>query len=323
MSMAVPSQSPREGVNQRLPFLTLSRFFALFFALVACAPRARAWDREGHRLTAEVAEAYLTPATKEQVQKLLGKETLAGVAPWADEYRENHPETAPWHYDNIPASAAAYDRDRDCPVSRGPVSPWRDCVTDRILYFEQRLGDPSLSLSDRAQALKFLVHFVGDLHQPLHTIGDARGGNDVHVKIFGQQCRTGGGCNLHEVWDTELVEERGLNEGKHLALLLEEIQQNHWEKFGAGDPVGWTNQSHRLGQRALVRNDVTLPRAYMDDEEKVADGELAVGGLRLARVLNTILGGDPATASPEPGRTPLPPAASRPDGASSSPRESH
>lgn len=274
--------------------LFIRRFLLLTTCLLAAAPSpARAWDREGHRLTAEVAETYLAPATQEQVQALLGEETLPGVAPWADEYRREHPETGPWHYVNIPSSAAAYDRERDCPLGHNPASPWRDCVTDRILYFEQRLGDMSLSRADRAQALKFLVHLVGDLHQPLHAIGDARGGNDIRVKIFGGECGRGD-CNLHEVWDTELVEERGLSEKKHLAVLLDEIQANHWEKFAAGDPVAWTNQSHKLGQRALVRNDVTLPRAYMDDEEKVADGELAIGGLRLAHVLNTILGGEAA-----------------------------
>ncbi len=278
--------------------------FALLFCLAAISPAAWAWGREGPRLTALVAEAYLTPATKVQVQALLGRETLAGVAPWADEYRELHPETARWHFDDIPGSEARYNRQRDCPAGRDPAFPWRDCLTDRILYFEGRLGNRSLDPAERAQALKFLVHFLGDLHQPLHTIADARGGNEIHVKIFGQQCENGAGCNLHEVWDTELVEEHGLGEKKHLAVLLEDIQANHWERFAAGDPVSWTNQSHRLAQTALVRNDVTLPQAYMTDESRVVDGELAVGGLRLARVLNTILGGDALVSAP---RADMPP----------------
>lgn len=268
------------------------------------SPAAWGWGREGHRLTALVAETYLTPAAKEQVEALLGRESLAGVAPWADEYREMHPETAPWHFDDIPGSEAKYDRQRDCPVGRDSASPWRDCLTDRILYFEERLADTSLGRAERAQALKFLVHFMGDLHQPLHTVADARGGNDLHVKIFGQQCGNGNGCNLHEVWDTELVEAHGLSEKKHLAVLLSEIQANHWERFAAGDPVSWTNQSHRLGQTALVRNDVTLPQEYMTDESKVVDGELAVGGLRLAHVLNTILGDDPRIPGPRVGVPP-------------------
>lgn len=280
------------------------RLLAVLLCLPALTSPAWAWGREGHRLTALVAEAYLTPAAKEQVRVLLGRETLADVSPWADQYRENHPETERWHFDDIPAGETSYVRERDCPVSRDARSPWRDCATDRILYFEQRLGDRSLSPVERAQALKFLVHFVGDLHQPLHTVADARGGNDLHVRIFGQQCA--GSCNLHEVWDTELVEERGLSEKKHLQLLLDEIQQQHWERFGAGDPVSWTNQSHRLAQRALVRDGVTLPREYMTDEEKVADGELAVGGLRLAHVLNNLLGDPAPEAAPPAGRQPLP-----------------
>ena len=131
------------------------------------------------------------------------------------------------------------------------------------------------------------------------------------MTILGSSCGAGGTCNLHEVWDTELVEGRGLSEKKHLALLLQDIQQGHWQTFAGGDPVSWTNQSHRLGQGALVRTDVVLPRAYLDEEGKVADEELALGGLRLARVLNMILGqppganADPATPSGA-GRAPLP-----------------
>src|SRR5580698_5747428 len=86
-----------------------------------------AWGREGHRLTALVAEAYLTPETRAQIAELLHKETLAEVAPWADEYRVDHPETGKWHYVDIPKSEAKFDRNRDCPVSEtDPKSPWRD-----------------------------------------------------------------------------------------------------------------------------------------------------------------------------------------------------
>jgi hypothetical protein len=120
------------------------RRFALsgLLLLNMAVPRSWAWGREGHRLTALVAEQYLTPETRAAIAELLHKETLADVAPWADEYRSELPETAKWHFVDIPGDASSFDRIRDCPASEtDPKSPWRDCVTDRILYFEGILGD--------------------------------------------------------------------------------------------------------------------------------------------------------------------------------------
>lgn len=107
-----------------------------------------AWGKEGHRLTGLIAEQYLTPAAKAKIAQLLGGETLADLPPWADSYPTEHPETGKWHYVNIPSSEAKYDR--DCPIPRtDPNSLWRDCVTDRILLFEQRLKDAPLSPAER------------------------------------------------------------------------------------------------------------------------------------------------------------------------------
>ncbi len=96
-----------------------------------------------------------------------------------------------WHYLNIPPEASGYDRDRDCPRQPGTNAGsrgdrWRDCVVDRIGYWEERLGNPKLDRADRATALKYIVHFIGDLHQPFHALGVGRGGNDVNVRVFGQ-----------------------------------------------------------------------------------------------------------------------------------------
>ena len=258
------------------------------------------WGREGHRLTALVAETYLTPETKAQVALLLGadsksKETLAEIAPWADEYRQSHPETAGWHYVDIPAAQDKYDRQRDCPLSAtDPKSPWRDCVTDRILYFEGRLGDESLSLKDRAVALKFLVHLIGDIHQPFHALGDMRGGNEISVSFLGSsQCDTNR-CNLHGVWDESMIEERHLSEAKYVTLLQQEIAENHWEKLSGGEPTTWANISHEYAVRAILPTGSVVTREYYDEEVKVVDSELALGGLRLAHVLNRILGAEAA-----------------------------
>jgi hypothetical protein len=257
--------------------------------LSVATPRSWAWGREGHRLTALVAEEYLTRDARLQIAELLHGETLADVASWADEYRKVASETAKWHYVDIPGTAEKFDRDRDCPVSADKNSPWRDCVTDRILYFESRLADTSLDPRERAMALKFLVHFIGDVHQPFHAIGDARGGNQIRVTFLGsQQCGTSL-CNLHSVWDDAIIEEQSLNDKKYTARLLEEIKQNNWERFAGGDPVAWANASHHYAVLAEAPNGAMLMRDYLTEETRVVDAELALGGLRLAHVLNAIL----------------------------------
>lgn len=231
---------------------------------------------------------------------LLGTETLADVAPWADDYRSSHPETAPWHYVDTPKAEEKFDRTRDCPPSTtDPKSPWRDCITDRILYFEGRLGDDTLSRDERAIALKFLVHLIGDVHQPLHTIGDDRGGNNVAVTFLGSATCGTYKCNLHGVWDDSLIDHRGLNEPKYTAALLQEIRDNHWERMSGGEPTTWASVSHHYAGQAYAPNGALLTREYVEEETKVVDAELALGGLRLAHVLNRILVAPDTDATPE------------------------
>jgi len=268
----------------------------LLFLILVFAPRQGwAWGREGHRLTALIAEQYLAPEVKAQIEALLRADgdpnaSLADIAPWADEYRTVHAETAPWHFVDIPKSAAAFDRNRDCPVSsQDPKSPWRDCVTDRILYFEGRLGDTSLSSQERAIALKFLVHLIGDVHQPFHALGDDRGGNNLRVNFLGSSQCGSSPCNLHNVWDDEMIEHENLSEAKFTDMLLQQIKDNHWDRLSGGEPTTWANISHYYAVEAYAPNGALLNRDYVDQETKVVNAQLALGGLRLARVLNRIL----------------------------------
>ncbi len=302
-SMEAPTPGTAKNSSATLPAHWMRNLAAGLFLLAVAAPQSWAWGREGHRLTALVAEHYLTPETKAQVDELLKHQTLADVAPWADEYRSDHPETGAWHYVDIPASAAEYDRNRDCPVSTSdPKSPWRDCVTDRILYFEGRLGDTSLPPAERATALKFLVHLIGDVHQPFHAMGDDRGGNNISVDFLGLSVCGSYKCNLHGIWDDSMIEEQGLSEKKYTERLLQEINDNHWEHLSGGSPAAWANVSHHYAVNALAPNGALITHAYVNEESKIVDAELALGGLRLARVLNRIL----TPATPQPGQTPMP-----------------
>jgi hypothetical protein len=287
---------------------------ALLFCLAT--PRTWAWGREGHRLTALVADNYLTPETRGAIRDLLGKDSIADVASWADAYRQEHPETGKWHFADTPRAEATYNRDRDCPVSPDVTSKWRDCVVDRILYFEMRLADKSLSHDDRAEALKYVIHFIGDIHQPLHVIGEARGGNQIRVAFLGSTQCGSYKCNLHGVWDESLIEEHGLNEKKYTAYLLTDIAEHNWEKLAGGNPVQWANASHQYAVKAFAPDGALITKQYYTEEINVVDSQLALGGLRLARVLNTILGGQavpPMPLKPNiPARTPMPKAYAAP-----------
>jgi hypothetical protein len=230
------------------------------------------------------------------VADLLGDESLADVAVWADSYLDGNNQTSFWHYVDIPLDANGYDRDRDCPrqpaVRAGSRKDrWRDCAVDRILYSEDRLRDASLDRADRAVALKFLVHLVGDLHQPFHGLELQRGGNGIPVVLFGSpRCHYDDGtsfaCNLHAVWDGELIAHRGLSDANYLARLDRLIVTNDLTRRAGGTPADWALESHDLAKAALVPAHGNVDEAYYQSQIAVVDTRLALGGLRLAAVLN-------------------------------------
>jgi hypothetical protein len=261
------------------------------------------WGAQGHRLVALVAADRLTPAARQNVTWLLGDESLADVSSWADQYLEGNTQTALWHYLNIPPSATGYDRDRDCPLQPGVTAgarndTWRDCVVDRILYSKARLGDLTLDRADRAVALKFLVHFVGDLHQPFHALGVERGGNGILVSAFGSEgtTRPDGSIspyNLHAIWDSVLVAHRALDDSHYVAALEDEIKQNRWDVTPTGVPSEWAVESFLLAKAALLPQRANVDEAYYRAQIPVVDKRLALAGVRLAAVLNAVFTNPP------------------------------
>jgi hypothetical protein len=162
---------------------------------------AFAWGGEGHRVIADIAEQYVEPDVALKLRELLAIEndaSLAEVSTWADEIRRQERQTAPWHYVNIPihppppGSKGSYEALRDCAN--------HNCVVAQISDWLMILQDNNRASTQRLQALKFVVHFVGDVHQPLHCSNDDdRGGNDIHVNFNGRM------TNLHAVWDTAIL----------------------------------------------------------------------------------------------------------------------
>jgi beta-galactosidase beta subunit len=245
-----------------------------------------AWGGDGHKIVANIAEARLTPAARAQVQVLLDGAHLADVAVWADDVRRDRPETSRWHYVDIPYDASGYDAARDC-----QATDEGDCVIAEIARDEKVLGDASRSKAERAEALKFLVHFVADMHQPLHSIerkdpitgaGD-RGGNEVRVTFFGRP------ANLHAVWDSGIVTRGAVT----LELVQKWLATQDANTLAHGDPVRWALAAHALA----VSNTYVIPANHQLGEDYVAKNvpvvvaQLGSAGVRLAAILNDVLGG--------------------------------
>lgn len=275
---------------------------AVCVALGAPLP-ANAWWAKGHRLVASVAADHLTPLARKNVKALLGTESLADVAAWADAYRPLETQTGNWHYTDIPAAAQTYDRERDCPVQPGVKAGsrndrWRDCATDRILFFEERLRDQKLDPVDRALALKYLVHFIGDIHQPMHATGVEKGGNGISILAFGSPDCGRYKCNLHAVWDGYLIDHTALTEKQYLKRLEKEIRGKHMVARST-DPAVWTSESKVVADAGLVGKNTDIDEAYFQREIPVIDQRLELAGLRLAAVLNSVFTSPPATFHPD------------------------
>jgi hypothetical protein len=278
---------------------TGTRLLVLLLFVNMAVATIHGWGVLGHRLVGRIAAKHLSATATKNVSWLLGSENLADVSSWADEYLVGNNQTSYWHYINIPPDATGYDRNRDCPLQPGVAAGsrldvWRDCVIDRIIYNEQRLADLKLDRADRAIALKFLVHFVGDLHQPFHALGVQRGGNGILVSVFGSPTCSGATgapfpCNLHSVWDASLVAHRQLNELQYLAELDRLIKQRGWTTANPGTPDEWAMQSHALGKAALVAPQASIDEAYYQKHISVIDERLALAGLRLAALINRSL----------------------------------
>src|SRR4051812_5054881 len=166
-----------------------------FAAVVGLSSHALAWGSEGHEVVAQIGETSLSPNTRSQVKELLGTQasSLADVANWADQVRPSRPETAPWHYVDIPVESSGYDAQRDCRND--------DCVVAQITLKVMQIGDLSLLPAVRLEALKWVVHLVGDVHQPLHCADNGdRGGNEIAVTFEGHRKK------LHSIWDTGIID---------------------------------------------------------------------------------------------------------------------
>ena len=242
------------------------------------------WGPEGHSLVARLAAERLTPAAAAKVAEILGPGvTLASISSWADQVRRARAESAPWHYIDIPINQPHLDMQRDCPKGA--------CVVAKIEDLEKVLTNAGTTPEQRKEALMFIVHFVGDMHQPLHCSDNKdKGGNDVKLDFFGKP------SNLHSVWDSGLLGRMG-DEDAMFITLNRDLTPQRTKKWGRGTVEDWAEQTHKAGQKTTYGK---LPKAQDGGQikvdakyEQIADPlikhQLEKAGARLAMVLNTTL----------------------------------
>ena len=311
-------------------------FFLVAGALAAClgAPRARAWGCKGHQAVALIAEKHLTPEARQLVETLLGanpidpklqrwcgnatRDLLMDAATWPDDVR-NERRNGPWHYIDIPRGKHKGSLAEYCGAD--------GCVTRAIEQERAILKDQSADPLKRAEAIRYIIHFVGDMHQPLHVINNGdNGANCVPVRYLHHEAllnperpeREDYSPNLHQIWDTEIVE-RDMEvssphryadeldqkfraesaaweaEGVHVENWAWEVHERAesevYDAFSTKIPIepdvkpkGCSDNNH-IGKRMLEKH-LVVDEPYQLRAAKAAEKGLAEAGMRLAMILN-------------------------------------
>lgn len=287
---------------------------------------ALAWGDLGHQVVAEIALHHLTPTARSRVVQLLASDSdtltahdMVSSAVWADRFRDspnngpkvNYHHTHEWHFVDLdrthPSLPLACNGHTPLPAgTAASEGPAHDCVVDKVEQFAAELhaspasagvgmgaGTDAKALNEERVALKFLIHLVGDLHQPLHAIDDHdRGGNEKRVRAMGLRANS-----LHHYWDTTLVEQLG-SDPKAIAQMLDaRITPAQLKTWQQGTPRQWARESYEAarayGYDALPTPDergrYTLSAQYVNQGVQVVARQLEAAGVRLALLLNESL----------------------------------
>ncbi len=268
-----------------------SRLFLAAALLVSPAP-VLAWGKTGHRVVAALADPQLSGLARAHVEQILGAgETLDEAANWPDEMRSApgnfwRKTATPWHY--VTVNGITYDH-----------APPEGDALKALDHFVAVLKDPKASRADQQLALRFIVHLVGDLHQPLH-VGKCcdRGGNDVKVTWFGKP------TNLHAVWDSALVDEEQLSFTELAAKLARHTSDADIVRWWDVNPRDWIAESAELrdGLYPPAPTDAKklpgLSYDYVYRFTLLMERRLEQAGVRLAAYLNFIYS-EPQPIAPE------------------------
>ena len=263
---------------------------ALALACALASAPAFAWGPDGHAIVAEIAQRRLSNDSQREVARLLGPGvSLASVSNWADEIRNDRPETANWHFVNIPAREDAYRPERHC-----RTAPGGDCIVAALEREAKALAACGRDAAARREALRFAIHFIADLHQPLHTLEEEQGANGITVDLEMPPPR----CvkctarrtqdNLHATWDRTLVAYGAASWGAYVARLESDGLVAGAAESARGSVRDWAIETHRVAAEvwSWTPGDRRIGARYIERALPVVDRQLARAGVRLGRFLD-------------------------------------
>jgi hypothetical protein len=242
-----------------------------------------AWGPTGHRIVAEIASRHLTPQARKAIMAILGPQSMAMVANWPDFIKSDtthkYDHTSPWHYLDFPANSTHAQFEEVLQAH----------ATGNNLYAQtqamiKKLKDPASTKEERVFALTFLIHMLGDMHQPLHIGRDEdQGGNKVQVNWFDRP------TNLHRVWDEHLIDFQQLSYTEYTQA-LDTASAVEVRKYQSGSIGDWMYESNQLADKVYSLTHAGDKLSYRYNYWFVADlnSQLLKGGLRLAAILNGI-----------------------------------
>jgi hypothetical protein len=250
-------------------------FIATCFTLLLVS-----WGVTGHRTIGKIAEKHLSLEAGAAVRDLLGNESLADVSTYADQVRsqESYKYTAPWHYINMPSGLGQEDFNQEV------LSQQKDNVYRALLKCENDLTDTTKSREQKIFALKFIIHLVGDLHQPMHVSrSEDQGGNKIRINFLGKP------GNLHGLWDSGLPEHEGLSY-EQLADKVDHARRRKIRRWQHDDPLTWLYESYQISEQlyADAAKSPDFDEAYYQAHIPVFEQRMEMAGIRLAGVLNAI-----------------------------------
>ena len=277
-------------------FLFLCTLFVTAVVLIS-------WGVTGHRTIGRIAANHLSPQATAAVRELLGNETLAEASTWADEVR-NQPDykhTGSWHYINLPLGLSEPDFEK---TVKGMT---QENVYSALLQQEQVLGSTASSKGQKIEALKFIVHFIGDLHQPMHVSREEdKGGNTIQVNY------AGAGTNLHALWDSKLLDHLGLDD-QQLASTRDHAGAAQVAAWQSDPLIKWIWESYEISSKLYAEVDAMNGRSiddtYYQAHIQIVEQRIEMAGVRLAGVLNRIfangLAASSASGTPGAGGSPV------------------
>jgi len=240
------------------------------------------WGALGHRIVGQIADSYLTKQTKKEIYKILGTESIAMTSNWADFIKSDQAYSylSTWHYINFKPGLSETDLKNYLAT---------DTVTDvytKMNWLILQLKNKELEQEKKVFYLRLLIHFVGDIHQPMH-IGrpDDRGGNTIKLSWFNNP------YNLHQVWDEKLIEFQQLSYTEYATAInyTTKAQRKEWQAQPLSD---WIWQSYQQAEKiyADVKPDDKLSYQYNFKYIGIVNQQLLIGGVHLAGLLNEIFG---------------------------------